>query len=317
MSESGDSLVNVLLADRYKLLRLVARGGMGEVYEAHDEKRGRRVAIKLLSRDLDDDPEWCERFDREAKVAAEIASPYVARVLRAGRTRSHGGRRWIAFQFLDGESLETQLERSTRLPFAEVDWMMEHLLTALEHMHDADIVHRDIKPSNLMVVRAAVPKLVVLDFGVAKRVVAGRHSSGLTALDSVLGTPAYMSPEQFLSSKTVNASTDLFSAGAVAYRALTGRVPFQHRTLSGMFDAKQRGLLPSLASASGVTWPEAPQAWLAAMVAPRPEDRFDSAQASRRAWRTVREAMKKHVQVAVGDEGKHADTDLAAPITEV
>jgi serine/threonine protein kinase len=314
MSEGNESLVGTEIGGRYRLLRFVARGGMGEVFEAYDQKRQRQVAVKLLREELSKDPEWCARFKRESEVASAIQSPYVARVLNAGQTRTHAGRRWIAFEFLTGDSLDTLLRQTGKLPFAEVGWMVEHLLMALESAHGLGVIHRDIKPGNLFVVPAG-PRLVVLDFGVAKRAAGGRHSSGLTSADTLLGTPSYMSPEQLVNSKGVDVRTDLYSAGLVAYRTLTGRLPFQHRDWAAMLESKRRGSLPPLASASGISWPETIEAWILHMVAARREDRFDSAQAALRAWRSVSDTMRTYSPRAVPDTGDHRDTDVA-PITE-
>ena len=315
MGEGDDSLVGSVIGGRYHLQRFLARGGMGEVFEAHDQKRGHPVAIKLLREEFNSDAEWCARFKRESEVASAIQSPYVARVLNAGQTRSHAGRQWIAFEFLTGESLHARLQQTERLPFGDVEGMVEHLLMALGSAHELGVIHRDIKPGNLFLVPVG-PRLVVLDFGVAKRAVAGRHSSGLTSVDTMLGTPSYMSPEQLVNATGVDVRTDLYSAGLVAYRALTGRLPFQHNDWAAMLESKRRGLLPSLASASGTSWPETMDGWMAHMIAARREDRFASAQAALRAWRTVSDAMRTHAAHPVHASGDHRDTDVA-PISEV
>jgi serine/threonine protein kinase len=312
MTEANDSLVGSVLSGRYDLLRFMAAGGMGEVFEAHDQKRDCRVAIKVLREELSKDAEWCARFKRESEVAAAIHSPYVARVLNAGETR--GGRRWIAFELLAGESLDARLRQSRSLPFADVGWMIEHLLMALDSAHGLGVIHRDIKPGNLFVVPVG-PKLVVLDFGIAKRAVPGRRSSGLTNVDAMLGTPSYMSPEQLVSSKGVDVRTDVYSAGLVAYRMMTGRLPFQSREWAEMLESKRRGVLPSLASASGTTWPETMEGWIAHTVAANREERFASAEAALRAWRAASDAMRAHTSLEAPPDGDHRDTDLA-PITE-
>jgi serine/threonine-protein kinase len=313
MGSTSESLVGTVLSERFHLARFVARGGMGEVYEAHDQKRNRSLAIKLLRPELSKDPEWCARFERECKVAAAIDSPYVARLVQAGETRT--GLRWIAFEFLEGESLDARLVREGRVPFAEVEWMIQHLLLGLLAAHEHGVIHRDIKPGNLFVV-TSVPKLVVLDFGVAKR--AGGQTTELTSLNAMLGTPSYMSPEQLMNSKNVDPRTDLYSVGLVVYRALGGRLPFQHREWGQMLESKLHGALPSLASASETTWPEAMEGWLRHTVAAQREDRFGSAQAALQGWQAVCGAMRTHVPrpVPVSVALREADTDLA-PLTEL
>ncbi|MBV9946773.1 MAG: serine/threonine protein kinase [Myxococcales bacterium] len=297
------SPLGTVLRNRYRVARLLAEGGMGAVYEAMDERTGERVAVKLLHPGLEDDGEWCERFRREAEVGRAIVSPHVARLLEAGKNRE--GRRWIAFELLDGETLEERLRRAGKLPFSDVTWVIEHALLGLGAAHRLGVVHRDVKPANLLLERAR-PWLRVLDFGVAKRLVPSGAS--LTSTDRTLGTPSYMSPEQFEDPRDVDARTDLYSVGLVAYRALTGRFPFQHPDVAAMHDAKRRGGVASLAGASGVTWPDALEGWVQHMVAPRRDDRFSSAQAARRAWERACASMAEHTPL--GSSIPEDDTEL-------
>ncbi len=291
MAHANGSPLGAVLRKRYRLAR--------------DEHAGERVAIKLLHASLGDDTEWCERFRREAEVGKEIVSRHVARLLEAGKNRE--GRYWIAFEFLEGESLDERLRGGGRLPFVDVSWTIEHALLGLGAAHRLGVVHRDIKPANLFIERAR-PWLRVLDFGLAKRMVGESASSGLTSVDRTLGTPSYMSPEQFVNPRDVDARTDLYSTGLVAYRALTGRLPFQHHDIGAMQEAKRTRGVASLACATGVSWPDPLEGWMQHMVAPRPGDRFTNAEAALRAWERACEAMASHTPVNV--EAAQDDTEL-------
>jgi serine/threonine-protein kinase len=310
MGKGKDSLVGTVLGERYQLVCFLARGGMGEVYEAHDHKRQQRLAIKLLRQELNADPEWCARFERECKIAASIDSPHVARVLKAGEMRT--GRRWIAYEFLEGESLDVRFARTGRLPFTEVAWMVEHALLGLRAAHQLGVIHRDVKPGNLFLL-AGGSKLVVLDFGIAKRFGPGRKSSSLTSTGAMLGTPSYMSPEQLVNPKGVDLRTDLYSVGLVAYRLLSERLPFQHRDFGAMLHNKLEGRLPPLASASGTTWPDLMDGWMEHMVAARREHRFASADAALQGWQVVSEAMRTYVPRSVPVEAafEEAEADMS------
>jgi serine/threonine-protein kinase len=309
--ESPDPLLGRLLGGRYRLVRFIARGGMGEVFEATDERgNGPPVAIKLLRHELSADEEWCARFKREADIASAIHSPYVAHVLHVGKTNT--GRRWIAFEYLEGESLGAQVARSGPVPFTDLAWMVDHALAALEAAHRIGVVHRDIKPGNLfLVARETPPRLCVLDFGVAKRARPSKASSGLTRADATLGTPLYMSPEQLVDPREVDARTDLYGLGLVVFHALTGQAPFRHRDPGALFTGKWRGDVPRLAMATRVSWSEELEGWLAQMVAPDRDERLASARAARNAWQQATDAMRDHVPVPVAFASFHEDTDVA------
>lgn len=309
----GDAKPGDAIGGRYRLRRKIAQGGMGEVFEAFDEVGARRVAIKLLRADLGEDADWRARFKREVAIAVAIECPHVPRLLEAGKTQA--GRRWIAFEYLEGESLDVRLERDGTVPFVDLAWMVEHALLGLEAAQAVGVVHRDIKPANLMIVTAG-PKLCVLDFGVAKRLRPGSATSGLTSIDDRLGTPSYMSPEQLVSAADVDGRSDLYGLGLVVYRALVGRLPFGNAlSVSAAPQVNLGRILPSLMSATERTWPDALQGWLEHAAAPRIVDRFDSATAALAAWRRVVTAMDGYVHRPVDRGYFHEDTDMA-PLPE-
>lgn len=276
---------------RYRLERFLAEGGMGEVYQGVERSTGIPVAIKLLKAIHSADHEWCTRFQREATVAVAIDSEHVAKVLGVGKTRDQ--RRWIAFELLRGESLEQRLSREPRQPLTNVTWLVEHMLRGLAAAHAAGVIHRDIKPGNLFV-EEHQQRLKILDFGIAKRLPTDRAvSSALTSFKTLLGTPSYMSPEQFIDPAHVDARTDLYSVGLVVFRMLTGRLPFVHRDPLQVLALKQTERLPSLTSATGFRWAKELDAWLGQMVTWEPEARFGSATAALNAWLVAREAARK------------------------
>jgi serine/threonine-protein kinase len=298
--EPGD-----VIAGRYRLVRHIARGGMGDVFEAFPVAgEMKRVALKVVRAEHAADPEWRARFKREVAIAADIRSPHVPRLLEAGKTQ--GGCRWVAIEYLEGETLAARLDRERVVPFADLAWMVDHALIGLEAAHRLGIVHRDVKPSNLFLGRPG-PKLYVLDFGVARRIAAA--TSGLTSVDDTIGTPSYMSPEQLVNPTAVDARSDLFSVGVVAYHALTGKLPFR----SG---ATKRTRPPLLAHETGQTWAEDCDLWFQHMMARRPGDRFDSASAARVVWTRAVDAVRLDPPRPLAERYIHEDTDLA-PLPDV
>ena len=282
---------------------------MGEVYEGTDEQSpGSRIAIKILHAEYAHDAELNARLRREADCAEKIRSPHVARVLVAGENRE--GRGWIAFEFLHGENLGEFLRRDRTLRFGEVAWMMEHTLRGLADAHAVDVVHRDIKPANLFI-ETRGPRLRICDFGVAKRLRTDGVTSGLTQLGDIVGTPSYASPEQLENAKGIDARTDIYSTALVGYRALTGRLPFEHQEFGAMREMKRLGVIASLTHASGVTWPDALESWFRRAAATNRDERFESATAALEEWLRVCEVMRDHVLSAAPSGPPREDTDLA------
>jgi serine/threonine protein kinase len=207
----------------YRLLELLGSGGMGQVYKAHDERLQRTVAIKLLAPALSGQRELERRFQQEAKTTAVLDHPNVCTLL--GVDRAENGRPFLVMPFYNGETLKARIARAP-LPIEEALGYATQIAAGLAHAHAAGIVHRDIKPANLMVTTGGLVK--ILDFGIAK---AG--GDRLTKAGVVLGTLAYMSPEQ-AAGESVGSSTDLWALGAVLYEMLTGRLPFG-QSLDGDF----------------------------------------------------------------------------------
>ena len=211
--ESGD-----LFANRYRIERTVGGGGMGTVYLAHDERDGTVCALKLMQ-ETDSDEQSRLRFEREAAVLAKLSHPGIVRYF--GHGYGPDGTPYLAMEWLDGEDLAQRL-RSQSLSVSESVSLVAAALDALAHAHRAGVIHRDIKPANLFLMGGAKGALKLIDFGVAR--LAG--GSGRTRTGAVLGTPAYMSPEQIRGLRELDGRADLFSIGSVLFECLYGQTPF-------------------------------------------------------------------------------------------
>jgi tRNA A-37 threonylcarbamoyl transferase component Bud32 len=212
-----------LTAGRYVIRHLIARGAMGEVYAATDTDSGDDAAIKVLQPSMLGDEQLVARFLREGEAISKLAGPHVVHVHEVGTIGANGAP-YIAMELLRGHDLAWHLRQRGALPLDEVTALADHVAQALEAARRAGIVHRDLKPQNLFLAQqhAAAPVWKILDFGVSR--LAG--TSGTLTRDLIVGTPGYMSPEQAAGGKEVTHRSDVFSFGAVLYRALTGQPPF-------------------------------------------------------------------------------------------
>jgi serine/threonine-protein kinase len=221
-----------LLAGKYRIERLLGSGGMGTVYAAHHELLYQRVAIKLLKGDIVDSPEAVTRFLNEARAAARIQGEHVARVMDVGQLPE--GIPYMVLEYLDGFDLAQVLQKESRLPITQaVDYVLQ-ALEALAQAHAVGIIHRDLKPANLFLARlpGGSQCVKVLDFGISKVTSSLLSPEGaITATESILGTPSYMSPEQLRSTKSVDGRTDVWALGIILYELLTGATPFRGDTI--------------------------------------------------------------------------------------
>src|SRR4051794_12235455 len=211
-----------LVGGRYRIERPLGHGGMATVFAARDEELGRPVAIKLLADGAAGDPEVRSRFLREARLAGRLSHPNVVRVFDAGED---GGRPYIVMELVDGETVADLLARRGRLDPAEAISLGRQAAAALQHAHDAGLVHRDVKPQNLLLRRDGT--LEIADFGIAR----AAESTRLTLAGTVLGTAAYLAPEQALGDD-VGPAADVYSLGAVLYELLAGEPPFRFESLA-------------------------------------------------------------------------------------
>lgn len=214
----------------YELIRLLGKGGMGEVHLARDTERGREVALKFLPAEQAADSECRARFLREARAAAALDHPNITSIHAVGEI---DGRHFIAQEFVDGQLLSDLLSER-RLSLAELFDLAVALAEALTYAHEHGVIHRDLKPSNVIVTPAGVPKL--LDFGLAKIIQSdqsGYHGEPVTSITvsgEVFGTPTAMSPEQALG-QTVDARSDVFAFGSLLYEMSSGRPAFLGKSM--------------------------------------------------------------------------------------
>jgi eukaryotic-like serine/threonine-protein kinase len=230
-----------LLDDRYRIVRLMAEGGMGTVYEAEAVRIGRPVAVKVLNPIFARDPLEVERFRREARIAVQVSSPHVVEMLDFGQ--APGGELFLVMELLRGESLRDRLERVGALPPPLVAELMRQLLRGLSAAHQAGIVHRDLKPDNLWLVpEEGRERLTILDFGIAK--LAGPQGPVKTQAGLIIGTPEFLAPEQAVGGE-VDHRADLYSAGIIAWVMLTGRHPFPGADTRALLKAQAFDPVPS------------------------------------------------------------------------
>jgi serine/threonine-protein kinase len=206
-----------LIADRYELQELVGTGGMSSVFRAHDLQLEREVAIKILHEHYAQDPEYLERFRREARAVARLSHPNIVTVIDRG---DDDGRQYIVFEHVDGENLKELVIRSGRLPVRQALELALHIADGLSFAHEHGLVHRDVKPQNVLLSNEGEVK--VTDFGIARSL---HVEHGVTQTGTVLGTGEYLAPEQ-ASGKTVSPATDVYSLGIVLWELLAGDVPF-------------------------------------------------------------------------------------------
>lgn len=232
------------LAGRYLIIEELGRGGMGKVYRAEDTSLSRHVAIKVLPEDFSGDPERLARFEREAKLLAQLNHPHIAIV---HGLESHEGRRFLVMELVEGRPLADRL-KSGRLSTGEAIRICRQIAEGLESAHAKGIVHRDLKPANVMVTPEG--KVKILDFGLAKACESAsgagssaRHPTGsdsMTAPGLILGTVLYMSPEQ-ASGRTLDRRTDIWSFACIVFECLTGRRAFQGESVSETLAAILKG----------------------------------------------------------------------------
>jgi serine/threonine-protein kinase len=255
------------LTDRYRLDRELGRGGMATVFLAHDLRHKRPVALKVLHPELAQTL-GPQRFEREIETVARLQHPNILTVHDSGAT---AGQLWFTMPFVEGESLRDRLRREQQLPVEVALRIATDAARALQYAHDHGVIHRDIKPENLLLTKDG--STLVADFGIARAVTAG--DDRLTETGMSVGTPTYMSPEQAVGDRHLDARTDVYSLGTVLYEMLAGEPPFTGATaqtviakrLSG--DAlRVRHVRPSV--------PESVEQAVTRALAPVPADRFAS-----------------------------------------
>ncbi len=285
---------------KYEVKRSLGRGAMGTVYEGWDPIIARRVAIKTVRLPDSADPETEEalaRFRREAQAAGRLTHPNIVGVFDYGETNDLA---YIVMEFVDGPPLKTLLDKQERFALPDAVRVMEDVLAGLQFSHERGVVHRDIKPANVMLTSSGQAKIA--DFGIARI-----ESSSMTQAGTLLGTPAYMSPEQFMG-QVVDARSDIYSSGVLLYQLLTGERPFD----GGMSAIMHKALNtePPAPSQLSVTAPPSFDPVVRRAMAKRPQDRFPSARAFAEA---IRAAVTVQTEPAVDADEQTMFTPPPAP----
>ncbi|MBX3202288.1 MAG: serine/threonine protein kinase [Labilithrix sp.] len=226
-----------LVGGKYQLIRMIGRGGMGSVWEARHASLGTPSAIKFIEAEYADSQEARSRFDREAKAAATIQSKHAIQIYDHGVTDD--GKPYIVMELLQGEPLDKRIDRLCRMSLQDTARIIQQVSRGLARAHERGIIHRDLKPENIFIVRnqdddEEVAK--VLDFGIAK-MSNGPGNPGMTSstkTGAVLGTPFYMSPEQARGLRNVDHRTDVWSLGVIAFKCITGKLPFDGESVGDL-----------------------------------------------------------------------------------
>jgi len=223
---TAQTLAGAVLSRRWRLVHKLGEGGMGEVYAADPVEGGPRVAIKMLRPEFASDPQVLSRFLEEGRTCLGLVHPNIVRVIDCASAED--GTPYLVMELLEGVPLGAYTQNGGRVPVAQAVPILNGILAGLAAAHARGIVHRDLKPDNVFLTRGEGGVFVVklLDFGVAKVMDAAGGMGSRTRTGMILGTPAYMSPEQVSSARDVDQRADLWSAGVLFYEMLTGRPPF-------------------------------------------------------------------------------------------
>src|SRR5512138_1929577 len=204
---------------KYKIIGLLAKGGMGAVYKAKHPTLNRTVILKKLT--VRGNPQFIERFKREAKIMMDFKHDNIVTVYDHFK---EGNSYYIVLEYVDGFSLDELIKRERALPSVLAMYIFLEICEALKYAHDSGVIHRDIKPANVLISRSGQVKLV--DFGIAAYEEEEERGEALTAHGMTLGTPSYMPPEQFEDTKSVDKCADVYAMGVVLYEMVTGKKPF-------------------------------------------------------------------------------------------
>ena len=274
--DRASSLSNQILDARYQVLKKLGEGGMSYVYLAKEISSDAIVAIKVLSPRLASDKSSVERLRREAGLAMRLDHPNVCRILRLGE--SEDGLIYLVMPFLKGELLSDREVRGGPMEMTLGVTLLKQMCAGLHHAHELQIIHRDLKPENVMLVPdddGGVERAVVMDFGLAKERRADPAIAKLTAAGIILGTPEFMSPEQ-IRGKPLDARSDIYALGIVAFEMFTGKLPFQGRNAQEMMIARLRSQ-PIAIRTLRPDIPDAVEKALTKSLQTNPDDRFTTA----------------------------------------
>jgi eukaryotic-like serine/threonine-protein kinase len=264
----------VEIAGRYRLEGRLGFGGMSTVHLALDQRLERRVAVKLLAEHLAEDPTFVSRFQREAQAAARLVHPNIVQIFDSGLDE-HTGQHFIVMEYIEGSSCAEILRDDGWVDVEEATSIIEQACEGLHYAHRHGVVHRDVKPGNLLRAREGEVKLA--DFGIAK----ATEQSSITQVGSVLGTAAYLAPEQ-ARGEEAGPRADLYALGVVAYQLISGRLPYEATSLTELALKQQREEPPLLDTLVAAVNPELAEA-VAIALALDPRDRYETAREMGRA----------------------------------
>jgi serine/threonine protein kinase len=283
-------MIGELIGGRYEVEDLVGTGGMSSVYRARDTVLERRVALKILHQHFTDDPEYVERFRREARAIARLNHPNIVTVIDRGELDNH---QFIVFEHVPGENLKDFVRRRGPLPVEEALALTAQIARGLAFAHEHGVVHRDVKPQNVLLDGSGTAK--VTDFGIARSLDPGE---GLTETGTLLGTSEYISPEQ-ASGQRVDARSDQYSLGVVLYELLTGEPPYSGDNFMAVAMKHVRDPVPGVRERRPDV-PASVEAVVSRAMAKRPEDRFSSTEDMLAALETAVEAEPSLSEGATG-----------------
>ncbi|MEX0716049.1 MAG: serine/threonine-protein kinase [Planctomycetaceae bacterium] len=232
-AESASGGRKVTQLGDFKLIRRLGKGGMGEVFLAKQMSLDRNVALKTLSKELAQKPDFVQRFLREARSMARLLHPHVVQIFAADSIQ---GVHFVAIEYIDGRSMQDWMDDLKKLSVGDALHVTLRCAEALKHAHEENMIHRDIKPDNILVTRRGVVK--VADFGLAKAV---DEDVSMTQSGTGLGTPLYMAPEQARNAKHVDQRSDIYALGCTLYYFLTGQLPYTGANTLELIVAKEKG----------------------------------------------------------------------------
>ncbi|MBN1770836.1 MAG: serine/threonine protein kinase [Deltaproteobacteria bacterium] len=306
---AGTVGVGTVLDGKYRLVRLVGKGGVGEVYEAIHELIGLRVAVKLIRFEYASNAELNQRFLQEARAAAAVGHPGIVQIHDVGRTSD--GRTYLVMEYMEGEDLEKQLGRERQLGVEETADVLCDVLDALGAAHAKGIIHRDMKPENVFLVPGRHGERVtkLLDFGIARLNDETQTTSRLTRPGSVMGTPYYMCPEQARGDQNVDSGVDIYAVGVMLYEMLTGQLPFSGNTYNEVLAKVLSQPFPSLRAVRSDVPEELEEIVFKATARERPQ-RYATALEFAEALVPFRPGRMPELEPAPGRRAPSAETPL-------